>query len=48
MSINFGLEKTLEYIAEAALELFSPNHDTYPLTGIQPFDGEPWKESRHK
>lgn len=28
-------------LAEAALELFSPDHDDYPATGMQPFSGEP-------
>ncbi|MEC4814793.1 MAG: hypothetical protein SAK29_16155 [Scytonema sp. PMC 1069.18] len=44
---DFGLDKSLAYITEAALEVFSPNHDSYPLIGVQPFDGEPWKERKH-
>ena len=28
-------------LAEAALEIFSPNHDDYPATGVQPFSGDP-------
>ena len=28
-------------LAEAALELFSPEHDNYPATGVQPFTGDP-------
>ncbi|AVH63512.1 hypothetical protein [Nostoc sp. 'Peltigera membranacea cyanobiont' N6] len=50
MSIKFGissLEQTLGYVTEAALELFSPNHDSYPAVGVQPFSGEPWKEGKH-
>lgn len=27
-------------LVEAILELFSPNHDNYPATGVQPFSGE--------
>ena len=27
-------------LAEAALELFSPGHDDYPATGVQPFSGD--------
>ena len=28
-------------LAEAVLELFSPSHDDYPATGLQPFSGDP-------
>ncbi|MGJ3251013.1 MAG: Nif11-like leader peptide family natural product precursor [Elainellaceae cyanobacterium] len=28
-------------LAEAVLEIFSPEHDNYPTTGTQPFSGEP-------
>ncbi len=28
-------------LAEAVLELFSPNHDDYPNSGVQPFSGDP-------
>lgn len=28
-------------LAEAVLEIFSPNHDNYPAVGVQPYDGEP-------
>jgi predicted ribosomally synthesized peptide with nif11-like leader len=27
-------------LAEAALAVFSPTHDDYPATGVQPFSGE--------
>ncbi|MBD2500498.1 isochorismate synthase [Anabaena azotica] len=43
MSLTF-IEETLEYVAEAVAELFSPNHDNYPSTGYQPFEGEPYKD----
>jgi len=45
MSLKF-VEETLEYIAEAVVELFSPNHDSYPNIGVHPFDGEPSNKSR--
>lgn len=32
-------------LVEAILELFSPNHDNYPATGVQPFSGD--APSRH-
>ncbi|MEM9164200.1 MAG: Nif11-like leader peptide family natural product precursor [Cyanobacteria bacterium P01_F01_bin.4] len=28
-------------LAEAVVELFSPEHDDYPETGVQPFSGDP-------
>lgn len=30
-----------KFLAEAALEIFSPDGDDYPATGMQPFSGEP-------
>lgn len=27
-------------LVEAILELFSPSHDNYPATGVQPFSGD--------
>ena len=44
---TFGLEKTLAYVTEAALEVFSPNHHSYPTIGVQPFSGDPWKQSKN-
>ena len=43
MSFIQQLEDSISYIAEAAIEVFSPNHDSYPMTGLQPFTGEPYK-----
>ena len=43
MSITKQLETILGYIAEAALEVFSPDRDSYPKIGVQPFDGKPFK-----
>lgn len=37
---DMALANALNYLTEAALEIFSPNHDSYPATGIQPFYGE--------
>ncbi|MEM8807878.1 MAG: Nif11-like leader peptide family natural product precursor [Cyanobacteria bacterium P01_G01_bin.38] len=28
-------------LAEAVVEVFSPEHDDYPATGVQPFSGDP-------
>ncbi len=46
MKLLKGLVDALGYIAEGALELFSPNHDSYPLAGIQPYSGEIYRSSK--
>lgn len=33
----------VEYISEAVMEIFAPEHDDYPIIGIQPFTGKPYK-----
>lgn len=33
-------------LVEAILRLFTPDHDNYPATGVQPFSGDP-NPSRH-
>ena len=51
MKIIKGLVDTLGYITEGSLEIFSPNHDSYPVVGIQPYSGEiyrPNKKSHRK
>lgn len=40
------LESAIDFIAEAVLEIFSPNHDDYPTVGEQPF-GDPLDQNRH-
>lgn len=42
------LQQTMQYISEAASEIFSPNHDDYPLIGIQPFTGESFKKQHFR
>lgn len=32
-------------LADAVLEIFSPSHDDYPATGVQPFTGDPNRRS---
>jgi hypothetical protein len=34
------------YISEAVVRIFSPNDDAYPVTGVQPFSGDPYHENR--
>ena len=39
--------QTFQYIVEAVAEVFSPNDDNYPSIGVQPFDGEPYREKSY-
>lgn len=34
------LTQTIGYVAEGSIEAFAPAKDSYPLTGVQPFEGE--------
>jgi hypothetical protein len=43
-AISRILAKITQYISEAAMRIFGPNDDAYPVIGIQPFTGEPYKE----
>lgn len=36
------LEGMIQYISEAVARIFSPSDDAYPVTGVQPFDGDPY------
>lgn len=39
---------SLTYISEAVARIFGPDQDSYPLIGVQPFDGDPyrgWKDA---
>lgn len=50
MKLLKGFVSALGYLAEGSLEIFSPNHDSYPVVGLQPYSGEayhPSKKSRH-
>lgn len=40
MSIYKLFEDMAQYISEAVVRIFSPNDDTYPTTGVQPFTGQ--------
>lgn len=43
MMLSRILAKITQYISEAAMEIFAPEHDDYPIIGVQPFTGEPYK-----
>lgn len=40
MNIIQSIGSAISYFFGGCIELFSPNHDDYPLTGVQPFEGE--------
>jgi len=44
MGISNLLASMTQYISEAVARIFGPNDDAYPPTGVQPFEGEPFKE----
>jgi hypothetical protein len=46
MGISKLFESITQYISEAVARIFGPTDDEYPLTGVQPFEGEPFKEGR--
>lgn len=35
----------IAFVAAPALRIFKPTEHTYPATGIQPYEGDPYKES---
>ncbi len=44
MDISKFLASLAQYISEAVARIFSPTDDEYPNTGVQPFEGEAYKE----
>ncbi|MEC4984264.1 MAG: hypothetical protein SAJ37_16910 [Oscillatoria sp. PMC 1068.18] len=41
MSIYRFLNSVGDYLSEAVARIFGPNDDRYPVTGVQPFSGDP-------
>lgn len=33
------VQNIIQYITEGFIEIFSPDHDSYPAVGVQPFSG---------
>lgn len=44
MGIPKLISSITQYLSEAVARIFGPTDDAYPLTGVQPFEGEPFKE----
>ena len=47
MGITRWLESITQYLSKSVVRIFSPTDDAYPTIGVQPFEGEPYKE-RHE
>jgi hypothetical protein len=46
MGIYKMFDNMTRYISEAAVRIFSPSDDAYPVTGVQPFTGEPFHKNK--
>jgi hypothetical protein len=46
MNVSKAFSEFLQHVSEAVARLFSPNDDRYPMVGVQPFEGEPYKQGR--
>lgn len=46
MNISSIFDGVVQYISGAVVRIFSPTDDSYPTTGVQPFEGSPFDESR--
>ncbi len=44
MGIAKMLENATQYIFEAVARIFGPSDDAYPVIGVQPFEGEPYRK----
>jgi hypothetical protein len=47
MSISQKVISIVQYLFEGVGRIFSPTDDEYPLIGVQPFAGEPFKSGAH-
>jgi hypothetical protein len=46
MGIYQFLEGITQYISGAVVRIFGPTDDAYPITGVQPFSGEPFHKTK--
>ena len=46
MKILQWIQDTVKYLWNGVAKLFAPSEDNYPKTGVQPFEGEPYDESK--
>lgn len=43
MIISKMFANVIKYVSEAAMRIFAPTDDSYPVIGVQPFTGDPYK-----
>ena len=46
MAITTMINRIAQYFSEAVARIFSPSDNEYPVTGVQPFTGDPHKERK--
>jgi len=46
MSLFKQFENVVQFFSGALVRIFGPNDDSYPETGVQPFEGTPNKKTR--
>lgn len=46
MSLFKQFDNVVQYFSGAFVRIFGPSDDSYPETGVQPFEGTP--EKKHK
>lgn len=44
MGISRMIDSVVLYISEAVTRIFGPSDDAYPIIGVQPFAGEPFRQ----
>ncbi|GAB4136059.1 MAG: hypothetical protein Fur0046_09420 [Cyanobacteria bacterium J069] len=44
MNLFKVIGQALQFLTEGASEIFSPDRDEYPKTGVQPYEGDPLSE----
>jgi hypothetical protein len=47
MAVPKIFDDIIQYFSGAVSRIFGTSDDSYPNTGVQPFEGEPTKKTRH-
>jgi len=47
MKIFEWIKEMVQYLGKGVARLLSPSEDDYPKTGVQPFEGEPYDETKN-
>lgn len=47
MTILEKIGKSVQFIWDAVVRLFSSSDNDYPRSGFQPFEGDPYDERKH-